>query len=234
MTIALLASCLAQAFRPGLTTSIRNLGNRLGLDLVVPQAQTCCGLTAWDAGQVGAARAAARRTLELFASYDSVVAASPGCLRMIHEHIPALLADQSEAGMAQELAARSSTWLNFLLRYDGIDRLGLSFDGPVALFAPCTDPDVHAVRRLLANVSGLSLSFISEQRCCGWGNNLAWRHPDVSVAMAGPIVTDLVMGRTPLALTTDVGCLLHLAPLLAGDGGPRILHVAEFLDLACP
>jgi len=231
MTIALLASCLAQAFRPGLTESIRKLGSSLGLDLVVPKAQTCCGLTAWDAGQLGAARAAARRTLHTFASYDSVVTPSPACLRMVQEHIPALLDGQPEAAEAQELAARSTTWLNFLVNYDGIGQLRLTYDGQIALFTPCTDADGDGVRRLLTNVAGVSLVPMTMQWCCGWGNNLAWRHPHVSEAMAGPIITDLVMGRTRLALTTDIGCLLHLEPLLVSAGGPRILHVAEFLAL---
>ncbi len=234
MTIALLAGCLAQAFRPGLTESILKLGSRLGLDLVVPKTQTCCGLTAWDAGQMGAARAAARRTLDVFASYDGIVTPSPACLRMVKEHIPALLDGQPEAARAQEMAARSTTWLNFLANHNGFEQLGLTYDGLIALFTPCTDGDGASIRRLISGVSGATLVPLTDQRCCGWGNNLAWRHPSVSEAMAGSTVTDLVMGRARLALTTDIGCLLHLEPLLVSAGGPRILHVAEFLALASP
>ncbi len=232
MTVALLPSCWAQAFRPGLVTAVRQVAGLLGLDLVVPKTQTCCGLPAWDAGQLNAARVAALRTLDVFSAADHVVALSPACLRMLQQHIPALLDGQPAGAAARDLAARSGTWLAFLAGNASVERLQLSHEGPIALFEPCMDGDLASARRLLAQVNGATFLATHGQQCCGWGANLPWRHPHVSAAMAGPTVTDLVMGGARLVLTTDVGCLLHLDPLLTAAGGPRILHVAEFLALA--
>ena len=131
MTIAVLATCMAQAFRPGVADAILELGNRLGLAIEAPPTQTCCGLPAYQAGKVEAARVAAHHLLRVFDSYDAIVTPSPGCLRMARQHIPALLADTPEASLAQALAAHAVTWVDYLVEQVGVDRLQLSFTGAV-------------------------------------------------------------------------------------------------------
>lgn len=229
MTIALLASCTAQAFRPSLPVAIVKLAVDLGLDLVVPKAQTCCGLPAWNAGQVGAASAAAQHSVRVFGGFDTVVAASPGCLRMVQQQIPTLLEGQPQGREALELAARSLTWLDYLAQTGHLERLGLSFAGRIAVFIPCTQPDDLSIRQILSRVRQATVLPDPVRQCCGWGANLTWRHPELGRAMARPVTTALRLSRADLVLTTDVGCLQHLAPILRETGGPPILHLAEFI-----
>ncbi|MBX7232952.1 MAG: (Fe-S)-binding protein [Caldilineales bacterium] len=229
MTLALLASCTATAFRPGLTAAILKLAGDLGLDLAIPKAQTCCGLPAWNAGQSSAALAAAQHTLKVFGGYETIVTASPGCWQMLRQHIPALLAGGPQAAEAQHLAGRSLTWLDFLAHNGYLDRLDLSFSGKIALFVPCSQADDRPLRQILARVRGAAILPDPVRQCCGWGANLTWRHPDLGSALARPVTSALRLSRTDLVLTSDVDCLQHLAPLLRETGGPAILHLAEFL-----
>lgn len=229
MTLALLSSCTATAFRPGLTTAILKLARDLGLDLVVPKAQSCCGLPAWNAGQSSAALAAAQHTLRTFGDYETVVTASPACLQMLRQHIPALLAGQPQAAAALSLAGRSLTWLDFLSQDGHLDRLDLSFSGKIALFVPCSQADDRPLRQILARIRNAVILPDPVRQCCGWGANLTWRHPELGRAMARPVSSALRFSRTDLVLTSDVDCLQHLAPILRQTGGPPILHLAEFL-----
>jgi len=229
MTIAIQAPCWAQAFRPSITQSILDLGQRLGLELSVPKAQTCCGLPAWEAGHTNAAVDAARQTLRVFDGFKTIISPSPSCLRMMREHIPALLCDQPEADMARSLAERSVDWCSYLVQEIGAESLKLRFDGKIAFYQPCQQDDARSVRPLLSNIQGALLLPDPTDQCCGFGNNLAWRHPELSRAIAGPVVGAMRLSRADLVLTTDVGCLLHLQPLLATADAPPILHLAEFL-----
>jgi L-lactate dehydrogenase complex protein LldE len=229
MTLALLASCTATAFRPSLTAAILQLARELAIDLVVPSAQTCCGLPAWNAGQSSAALAAAQHTLKVFGGYETIVTASPGCLQMLRQHIPALLEGRPQADEAQRLANRSLTWLDFLSQNGHLDRLALSYSGKIALFVPCSQPDDGPLRQILARIGDAAILPDPVRQCCGWGANLAWRHPDLGRALARPVTSALRLSRADLVLTTDVDCLHHLAPLLRQAGGPTILHLAEFL-----
>ncbi len=229
MAIALLATCTAGAFRPGLTNAILRHGHALGLDLIAPSAQTCCGLPAWDAGQNGPALAAARHTLRVFAGFDAIVTPSPACLRMLRHHLPLLLAGQPEAADARALAAHSFTWLDYLANHVDPSQIDLSFPGKIAYFPPCTQTDDASARQLLGRIRNATLLPDPICQCCGYGANLAWRHPELGQAMASPVITALRLSRADLILTSDVGCLIHLQPLLRRPGDPRLLHLAEFL-----
>ncbi len=229
MTIAVQAPCWAQAFRPSVTQSILDLGQRLGLDLSMPTAQTCCGLPAWEAGHTDAAVDAARQTLRVFDGFETIVSPSSSCLRMMRERIPALLRDHPEATGAKALAGRSTGWWDYLVQEVGVKALKLRFDGKIAFFPPCQHQDDGSVRLLLSSVQGAMLVPDPTQQCCGYGNNLAWRYPELSQAIARPVVGAMRLSRADLIVTTDVGCLQQLAPLLKAAGAPPILHLAEFL-----
>lgn len=229
MTIGVMATCWAQAFRPDVTESIRRLGESLNLDISVPEQQTCCGLPAREAGQLQAALVAARHTLDVFDGYDVVVTPSPSCLRMLKEHIPTLMAGHPDSHAARALAERSYEWGEYLLREVGVEQLGLTFDGAITYFSSCQQEDDETIRLLLANVEGATLIPPPTRQCCGFGNNLSFRYPEVSQAIARPVVTALRLSRADLVIADDVGCLLQLAPILKRAGGPDIQHMAEFL-----
>ncbi len=229
MPIAVHSPCWAQASRPSITASILQLGQRLDLDLIAPKGQTCCGLPAWEAGQRDAATEAATRTLRIFRDYEWVVTSSPSCLRMMREHIPALLRDRPEEEDAKALAGRSVAWCDYLVQEIGVERLGLRFEGKIAYYPPCQQENDIPVLRLLASIRHATLLPDPTHQCCGFGNNLAWRHPELSQAIAGPVVGAMRISQADLIITNDVGCLLHLQPLLQAAGAPPILHLAEFM-----
>ncbi len=229
MTIAIQAPCWAQAFRPSITQSISDLGRRLDLDLSIPKAQSCCGLPAWEAGHTSAAVDAARQTLRVFEDFETIVSPSSSCLRMIREHIPALLHGHPEADRARSLAGRSISLCGYLSQDVGVESLKLRFDGRIVFYPSCQQDDEQSVRLMLANVLGATLLPDPTDQCCGFGNNLAWRHPEISQAIAGPVVGAMRLSHADLVITTDVGCLLHLQPLLPAADAPPILHLAEFL-----
>jgi L-lactate dehydrogenase complex protein LldE len=229
MTIAIQASCWAQSFRPSVTKSVLDLGRRLGLDLSTPKDQTCCGLPIWEAGHTDAAIEAARQTLRVFDGFEMIVSPSPSCLRMMREHIQALLHHHPDANAARSLAERSVGWHDYLAQEIGAESLMLRYAGKIAFFRPCRQEDDTSVRLLLSSVRGAKILPDPTEQCCGYGNNLAWRYPELSKAIAGPVVGAIRLSHADLIVTTDVGCLLHLEPLLHTAGTPPILHLAEFL-----
>lgn len=232
MTIAIFAPCWAQAFRPGVIDAMRTLAGRLGLDATLPRGQTCCGLPAWEAGQTAAALAAARRTLRLFQPFTKVLTPSTGCLRMFHRHFPDLCAGQPEAAAAADLARRSQSWATFLDAEIGGEALGLTFSGRIAYYRPCTQSEPGPTQRLLAATRGATVVTPAAGVCCGFGANLSWQQPAVARVLGEQAITALRLSGADLFITDDVGCLIHLAPLLAQTGGPPLYHLVEFLAAA--
>jgi len=71
--VQLLATCLVDALRPELGWAVVGLLERLGLQVSLPEGQTCCGQPALNAGARDDARAMARHTLEVLSRSDDPV-----------------------------------------------------------------------------------------------------------------------------------------------------------------
>ena len=70
--VALMITCLADVFYPEVGERIVRLLRRVGVEVSVPAAQTCCGLPLFNSGFHAEARAVARRTATGFAPAEVI------------------------------------------------------------------------------------------------------------------------------------------------------------------
>ena len=119
-TVALFVTCLVDLFRPSIGFAAVKLIEDAGYTVEVP-AQTCCGQPAYNSGDRADAGAVARQVIDAFAGYDHVVVPSGSCAGMLHEHYPALFADDpAMAERARDLARRSRELTSFLADVAGV------------------------------------------------------------------------------------------------------------------
>jgi hypothetical protein len=76
---ALLVTCLVDLFYPEVALAVVRLLRRRGVDVTVPDGQTCCGLPLFNSGYHGEAARAARHTLALFEGAERIVVPSGSC-----------------------------------------------------------------------------------------------------------------------------------------------------------
>src|SRR4029453_18124628 len=85
--VALLAGCSQQVIEPDINVATIDVLTRNGVEVIVPQAQGCCGGLAWHTGDLRAAQAFARRNLDAFPSdVDAIVTNAAGCGSARHEY----------------------------------------------------------------------------------------------------------------------------------------------------
>ncbi len=226
--IALHAPCLVQARRPRLLRAMRQVGETLGWEQTIPRGQTCCGLPPWEAGFDDVARGAARRTVQLFRDAAVVLTPSAACLQMITLRIPALLADDPEAGGAQALARKTRLWCDYFAENGAPLIPRLRFSGRVVLLESCSHGFGGAFRSFLAAIPGLTL-LEPLGDCCSFSHDLSRRHPDIADAIAESQAALLRPRRIDVIITNEPGCLLQLAPYFKAKKEPALLHPAEFL-----
>ena len=215
MRVAFFVTCLMDQFFAEAALDAYRLLKSLGLEVDFPEAQTCCGQPAYNAGHREPALAMARHTIEVLDSYEYVVVPSGSCTTMLRKFYLELFRESPrEFARASDLAARTYELAEFLVEVLDIQELGQSLKGKtVAYHQGC-----HALRelgiktaprRLLEN-SGLTLiDWPTEQDCCGFGGLFAAKLPVVSVAMADQKLAGLPPGT--LLTSADAGCLLHLS-----------------------
>ena len=89
--VALFVTCLADTLFPEVGKATVTVLERLGIEVVFPPEQTCCGQMHANSGYPGEAPALAGRFVEIFAPYDAVVTPSGSCAAQVREHVPGLL-----------------------------------------------------------------------------------------------------------------------------------------------
>src|SRR5919206_2960098 len=87
MKVALMVTCLNDALFPDTGKAVVTLLRRLGVDVVFPEAQACCGQPMVNTGYLDEAVPVVRNFVDAFAGYDAVVAPSGSCAGSArHQH----------------------------------------------------------------------------------------------------------------------------------------------------
>lgn len=240
--VQLLVTCLVDRLYPDTGMATARVLERLGLEVVVPTAQTCCGQPAFNSGFLDDARAMARHTIDVFAPDPApVVIPSGSCGDMVIHQYAALLAGEPEyAARARDLAARTFEFTRFLVDELGVTSLGVAGSGTVAYHACChglRGLDVrHQPTALLDGLTGGSRVPLAEHDvCCGFGGLFAVKMSDISSAMLERKLDCIEQCGASTIAVTDVSCAMHMSGGLHRRGSPiAVKHVADLLDPGDP
>src|SRR3990172_159512 len=139
MRVGLFVTCLVDLMRPRIGFAALKLLEAAGCEVVVPQAQTCCGQPGYNSGDRASAKALARKLLAEFEGCEYVVAPSGSCTGMIRTHYPDLFSDQpTELERVRRLCDRTYELTDFLLNVAKLDRVPGSFNGTVTYHDSCS------------------------------------------------------------------------------------------------
>jgi L-lactate dehydrogenase complex protein LldE len=241
MRIGLFATCLVDGLFPDVGKATITLLRRLGHEVDLPLAQTCCGQMHVNTGYPREAAPLVRRFVDAFAGYDAIVTPSGSCAAAIrHQH--ADLAEQyGDAGLvaaAREAAARTYELSEFLVDVLGVTDVGAYFPHQVTYHPTC-----HSLRllhvgdrpyRLLRDVRGIDLVELPDaESCCGFGGTFALKNADVSTAMLADKMRNVLSTGASVCSAGDASCLMHIGGGLARlQAGTKTMHLAEILATA--
>ncbi|MER3419085.1 MAG: hypothetical protein C4290_00520 [Chloroflexota bacterium] len=213
--------------------------NRLGVEVLTPPAQTCCGALLVHAGEREAARALARRNVDLFLSLDvdAVVVNAAGCGSVLKEYGELLERDPSYAEKAARFAALVKDATEYVAALPFAEGLG-----PVAARVTYQD-SCHlahaqritaAPRRLIQSVPGVQLVEMAHpDRCCGSAGIYNVVQRAMSLRLLDDKIEEVAATDADLVLTANPGCMIQLEAGLRRRGlHARVLHVMDLLDLS--
>jgi FAD/FMN-containing dehydrogenase/Fe-S oxidoreductase len=177
-----------RAFSPGIAAAAVALLREAGYDVVVPGADSCCGLTWITTGQLEGARTRLAATLDLLAPYvdegRTVIGLEPSCTAVLRGDLEELLADDPRSA---RVAAATRTVAEALRATGDLSWLDGRLAGRRIIAQPhCHhhavmgyDADLAVMRAAGAEVTPLA-------GCCGLAGNFGMEkgHYDVSVAVA--------------------------------------------------
>jgi L-lactate dehydrogenase complex protein LldE len=236
MKVSLFITCLVDQFFPEVGMSMVSVLRRLGVEVDFPTAQTCCGQPAFNSGFSSEARELARRFIGIFENSEYIVAPSGSCTSMVRVFYKELFNDDPEwQKRAESLASRTYEFTEFVVDILGVDDVGASYRGKVALHQSChllrelnvrTEP-----QRLLKSVKGIELVELERaDACCGFGGLFSIKYPEISSGILEDKIGSVEKSGADVLVACDVGCLMHIAGGLSRqDKATRTMHIAELL-----
>jgi L-lactate dehydrogenase complex protein LldE len=236
MKVSLFITCLVDQFFPEVGMSMVSVLRRLGVEVDFPTAQTCCGQPAFNSGFSSEARELARRFIGIFENSEYIVAPSGSCTSMVRVFYKELFHDDPEwQKRAESLASRTYEFTEFVVDVLGVDDVGASYRGKVALHQSChllRELNVKtAPQRLLNSVKGIELVELERaDACCGFGGLFSIKYPEISSGILEDKIGSVDKSGADVLVACDVGCLMHIAGGLSRqDKATRTMHIAELL-----
>lgn len=245
MRAAFFPGCMVDMFYPEIGIAAVHVLERLGVDLVLPKEQICCGQGLVNSGYAEESARVARRVIDAYyhTDYDLIISLTGSCMNAIVTDYPMLLeGDPVYSEKLESLTGRIFEFTDFIVNHEGVTDLGASFPHTVTYHASC-----HLTRflgivepplQLLRAVGGLEYVEMEHKgRCCGFGGTFSFKEPEIS----GEIVrekclTALATGAEVLC-GADVPCLMNIKGALTRmrsngevDRDMQVLHIAQILD----
>jgi L-lactate dehydrogenase complex protein LldE len=238
MRIALFITCLADAMFPEVGKATVRVLERLGQVVEFPAEQTCCGQMHVNTGYQKQALPLVERFVEVFSSYDAIVAPSGSCVGSVrHQHsmIAKRFGPPELVRQVDVVAAKTYELSEFLVDVLGVTDVGAYFPHRVTYHPTC-----HSLRMLrvgdkpitlLRAVDALELVELpAADQCCGFGGTFAIKNADTSTAMLGDKMRNVLDTGAEICTAGDSSCLMHIGGGLSRiRAGSKTLHLAQIL-----
>lgn len=237
--VSLFIPCLVDAMFPEVGEAMVRVFDRLGIPLLYPEGQTCCGQPAFNSGYRREAAAVARRFIDLIEGAEAIVCPSGSCVAMVRHHYPELFQDDpAMLERAVAIGRKTFEFTEYLVDVLGVTELGAVFPARATYHDSCHLARTLGVReqprQLLRHVRDLHLvEMVSADTCCGFGGTFSVNYPDISLALVDEKIDNILRSGADIVVGCDVSCLMNIRGRMARRKETiQVLHIAQVLASA--
>ena len=208
---------------------------RLGIEVIVPRDQMCCGLPVFLAGAVRTAVPNILKNVSLFnrSGIDAVVVECATCGSALKKEYPRILEEAGiNADAAYALSAKVMDISQYLMKFD-LPKMLKPVPGKVTYHDPChllrSQKIKEEPRVLLKQIPGLELvEMAGADVCCGGGGTFQWEHPGVAAPITARKIESIERTGAHFVATGCPGCRLQIAGNLKRED-IAVIHPIELL-----
>jgi len=240
--VGLFIPCYVNQFYPNAAKATLQLLKKLGVEVIYPPKQTCCGQPMANSGFEYLAGDCNELFTENFSAFDYIVAPSASCVLHIKDHLHSGK-NETEAAIIRTKIYELVEFLTDVLKVEKLDAV---FPYKVGIHHSC-----HGLRGLhLSQMSELNAPFFSKPQhllnmvqglevvtldradeCCGFGGSFCVAEEAVSVKMGKDRIRDHEKNGAEYITSSDLSCLMHLEGILRRKkSSVKIIHIAEILN----
>jgi glycolate oxidase iron-sulfur subunit len=234
--VAILTGCAQPVLKPEINEATIRLLTRLGIDVVVPEGEGCCGALVHHMGREEQALVAARRNVDVWikaadeGGLDAIVITASGCGTTIKDYGHMLRLDPAYAEKAARVSALAKDITEYLASLDLSRQEARNVT--VAYHSACSmqhGQKITTAPKLLLKNAGFTVRDPAEGHlCCGSAGTYNILQPEISATLKARKVRNIEATKADIIATGNIGCITQIA---TGTQMP-ILHTVELLDWA--
>ncbi len=239
---AFYAGCALDFVYPDAGVAIVKILNKAGIEVLFPEAQSCCGIPHWGSGSFDmAADAAERNILPLLeGNPDYVVVSCASCTTALKKEWIKILKEQHrEALIPQAEKVASKTYMFTELVDKLIKEKRLTPKEGMELHTLTYHDSCHAKRhvgvfkepREALSAAGYDIKEMNEcDTCCGMGGSYTLKQPEISMKMLKRKLENIEATGAEFVTAECPGCLIQIRGGLDKSGSKvKAIHPAELM-----
>jgi len=235
--VAMLTGCAQPVLDPGINAAAIRLLNRLGVEVVLPEGEGCCGALVYHMGREAAALDFVRANVDAWTreidgeGLDAILITTSGCGVTIKDYGHMLAGDPAYADKAARVAALAKDISEYLTEIDlpePVNRTGLT----VAYHSACSlqhGQKITLQPKMLLEKAGFAVRDVPEGHlCCGSAGTYNIMQSQIAARLRARKVTNIESLKPDLIAAGNIGCMTQIG---AGTALP-IVHTIALLDWA--
>ncbi len=235
--VALLTGCAQSVLDPGINEATVRLLTRLGVEVVVPAGEACCGALVHHMGKEHAALAAARRNVDAWCreiergGLDAVVITASGCGTTIKDYGFMLRLDPAYAEKAARVSALAKDITEYLATLD-LPEPSVKPAMTIAYHSACSMQHGQRITRQPKELLARAGFTVKEPReghlCCGSAGTYNILQPEISAKLRDRKVRNIAATGADAVATGNIGCITQIA----SAARLPVVHTVMLLDWA--
>ncbi|KQV68270.1 glycolate oxidase subunit GlcF [Rhizobium sp. Root1220] len=234
--VAILTGCAQPVLDPAINEATIRLLTRLGVEVVVPRGEVCCGALVHHMGREEQALASARANVDVWTreietgGLDAIVITASGCGTTIKDYGHMLRLDPAYAEKAERVSAIAKDITEYLTTLDLPAQMPRGI--AVAYHSACSmqhGQKITTAPKLLLKAAGFTVRDpVEGHLCCGSAGTYNIMQPDISETLKTRKVKNIEATKADVIATGNIGCMTQIA---TGTAMP-IIHTVQLLDWA--
>jgi len=241
MRVGFFMGCATDFVYPDLGLKIIDFLTRHGIEVIVPQAQNCCGAAIYFSGDFETGRELAAANIKAFDNVDYIVTGCATCSSTLKDYAK-YLPDNEEQQKAYEAFAKkvkdSTEFIIDVMQLKPEDfKLKKEFEGKTATWHdPC-----HLIRyqnikdqprAILKGLKGLKfVEMPNADLCCGMGGSFSIYHYDITKKIADKKMDGIKATNADIVVTACPGCMINLIDNTLRNKMPqKVYHLLELVE----
>lgn len=235
--VAMLSGCAQQVLDPRINAATLELLSRIGVEIVVPAKEGCCGALVHHMGREDASLAAAKNNIDAWwheienGGLDAIIITTSGCGTTVKDYGHMLRLDPNYAEKAKTIASLAKDITEYLSSRE-LDTVEKGRKLKLAYHSACSMQHGQKIKdepkRLLSAVGFDVIDIPEGHLCCGSAGTYNILQSEIAGRLKERKLRNIAKVKPDLIAAGNIGCLTQLS----ADAGVPMCHTIELLNWA--